>query len=94
MERVPFRPDFVLGIASVAEAKREALGCYASQFTRGASAAPTLINAPEFLEWLAARDRHYGSLAGCGLGEPFRARDPLFLGGLAAVLPPEPGARP
>jgi bacillithiol biosynthesis deacetylase BshB1 len=100
MERFPFSPSFILNTAAVAERKREALSCYASQFQRAPSAAATLINSPAFLDQIMARDRYYGGLAGCECGEPFLAPSPLRLDDPALLLPaslledPERGGRP
>jgi bacillithiol biosynthesis deacetylase BshB1 len=80
MNHYPFEPTFVLDISDVWEKRMEAVLCYASQLHRPDSDEPaTNISAPDFLEKLAGRYRHYGSQIGAAYGEPYWTRRPLPL---------------
>lgn len=79
MERIPFNPSLLVDIDAVADLKRQALACYGSQFQRGPGDAATLINAPDFLEQIDARDRYFGAQGGCGRAEPFFSASPPLL---------------
>ncbi len=92
MERFPFTPSLVVAIDATVAAKREALSCYASQFSRGEGLAATSINHPAFLEQILARDRFYGAQAGCGHGEPFFSRQVPLLRDPGWLLAAEPFA--
>ncbi len=86
MERVLFAPSFLVRTDEFHAIKREALLCYESQFQRDGDKTATLINNPDFLEQVLARDRHYGGLAGCASAEPFLAQTPLLLDDLSLLL--------
>ncbi len=86
MERHLFEPTLCVDVSSVIEKKRQALLCYRSQFDREEGAAPTIINASGFLEWIIARDRFFGGQNGCGYAEPFAAMSTLLLDDAAAML--------
>ncbi|MHC4470473.1 MAG: bacillithiol biosynthesis deacetylase BshB1 [Planctomycetota bacterium] len=78
MNHYPFEPTFVLDVSDVWAKRMEAVMCYASQLHRPGSSEPaTNISAPDFLEKLEARFRHYGSLIGATFGEPYWTRRPL-----------------
>jgi len=65
--------SFIVDISEVIKDKMEAIKCYASQFHRpgGDDEPPTLLSRPDFLEWIEARARGYGSRIGVKYGEPF-----------------------
>ena len=86
MERRAFEPDLLVDVSAVIEQKRQALLCYRSQFQRDEGATPTNINAAGFLDWVIARNRHYGGLAGCESAEPFASTEPLLLNDPALML--------
>jgi bacillithiol biosynthesis deacetylase BshB1 len=78
MNHTAFPPAFVLDITSVWEKRMAAVRCYQSQFFDPESKEPaTNISAPDFLERLAARFRHYGSLIAADYGEPYFSRGPV-----------------
>ncbi|MCU0727751.1 MAG: bacillithiol biosynthesis deacetylase BshB1 [Planctomycetes bacterium] len=78
MNHTAFPPTFVLDVTSVWAKRMEAVRCYRSQFHDPDSKEPaTNISAPDFLEKLAARFRHYGSLIGADYGEPYFSRGPV-----------------
>ena len=85
MERRPFRPDFILPADEGFEAKHRSLAAYRSQFARGDGRSDTLINDPDFLDWIRARDRYYGGLASCRCGEPFLVLGPVVVDDLAML---------
>lgn len=84
--RYRMSPTFVMDTSTVAQLKREAILCYASQVSgRGAGAGdeslpssdarhepPTLIGSSRALDAIEARDRFYGSMIGVSHGEPLR----------------------
>lgn len=85
-----FEPSFIVDIGAQFEGKMKAIECYFSQFSLRAAGEPEMdIAKPQFLEWVRARARHYGLMAGAEYGEPFfmnkapRISDPiaLLLGG-------------
>ena len=65
-------PDLIFDIGGVWEAKREALACYATQFTPASGARPTMINDPAFLEEVERRARGWGFRAGVEKAEALR----------------------
>ena len=70
--------SFVLDVSHVWETRIEAVKCYRSQLYDPDSDGPaTNIAAPDFLERLTARFRHYGSLVGVTYGEPYWMRGPV-----------------
>ena len=77
-----FQPSFVVDITDHVEKKLEAIRCYRSQFTRGASGARTPISAPDFEEDLRAFWRFHGQGAGALYAEPFA------MDGVPAIVDP------
>jgi bacillithiol biosynthesis deacetylase BshB1 len=67
----PVRPSFVVDIEAFLPAKLAALGCYRSQFERGAGDQPTQLNDPAYLRRIETDARHYGRLIGAAAGEAF-----------------------
>ena len=80
MNHTPFTPSFVLDISDVWDLRIAAVRCYASQLHDPGSEGPaTNISSPDFLDRLAARFRHYGSLIGTRYGEPYYTAAPVPL---------------
>jgi bacillithiol biosynthesis deacetylase BshB1 len=76
--RVGFHPTVVVDITSTWEQKREAIQAHGSQVSRTApDRLPTALNAPDFLERIEARARHFGMMIGARYGEPFQSADPV-----------------
>lgn len=65
-------PTFVIDTSSVAERKRAAIRCHASQVGRRPGEDATLVSAPLALEAIEARDRHHGAMIGTSHGEALR----------------------
>jgi bacillithiol biosynthesis deacetylase BshB1 len=85
--RVGFHPSLVVDITEVWDLKRAAILAHASQVLRaGAGTTPTQLNEPEFLARLEARARHFGTMIGVRLGEPFYSPEPLGFRQLAPWL--------
>lgn len=70
------RPDFVVDITAVADVKRAAIDCHASQF-RASGARQTLINGPLGVGAFLARDRYWGASIGVEHGEPYVYHGPI-----------------
>lgn len=70
--RVRIAPSFVVDTSAVADRKAAAIVCHASQVTRRAGEAPTLIGSSGALDAIEARDRYYGSMIGVSHGEALR----------------------
>jgi len=73
------RPDFVVDITAVHEAKKRALACFASQFLPSP-------DRPGILERVAAADAWWGSMIGTRHGEPFWCREPIALAGFTDLF--------
>jgi len=73
MAHTPFVPSFIVDVEDHHERKLEAVRCFRSQFFRPPQddGPPTGISEPDFLQRLAARARHFGSLIGRSFGEPY-----------------------
>jgi LmbE family N-acetylglucosaminyl deacetylase len=68
------QPAFVLDITEHWERKRQAIGCYESQFVTGREAMQ-----PSFLEQLEITAAYWGQSIGVRYGEPFTSREPIGL---------------
>ena len=90
--RVLDAPSFVVDITHVAELKRRAILCHASQVTPAPGAPPTLVGSAQSLDALEARDRFYGAQIGAAHGEPFIVRSTLHLTDPLAHLRGRPGS--
>ena len=103
----PWRPDwicyyfindscpasFVIGVADQYETKRRALQCYRSQFApTSASAVPTRLTSPAFLQLVEARDAHFGALIGVRFAEGILVTEPVQRAGLFKDPEPAPAA--
>jgi len=73
------QPSFLVDTTGFAERKKQAILAYESQFVRheGNRRVP---------EWIAAADRFFGSRIGTETAEPFFAREPIGLAGLAGLV--------
>jgi len=92
--RVLDRPSFVIDTSHVADLKRQAILCHASQVgpaTDRDPARPTLVGDPRSLAALEARDRFYGAQIGAAFAEPFIVRSTLHLSDPLAHLRSRPG---
>lgn len=91
LQHDPFVPDFIVDVTRVWERKQAALAAYASQLhtpDRERQEPVTKISSREFRDVIEARGRHYGTLVGAELGEPFRTGKPLRVTDpMAHVLP-------
>ncbi len=86
-----FEPDFVVDVTSVWDQRTEALRCYGSQihsptYKEQNEEPETYISNLQFFEWIEARARTYGQLAGCTYGEPFQYSGVLGTSNLGAFL--------
>ena len=100
MQHDPFEPSFIVDVTATWEIKRQALAAYRSQLFQAPAADPepmsgvttrdepvTKVSTREFSLMVEGRARHFGSLIGAELGEPFISRLPLAVGDLFAILP-------
>jgi N-acetylglucosamine malate deacetylase 1 len=69
--------SFVVDVSAHYEAKRQALACYASQFTRATEFSETRLNSPGFSQLIESRDAQFGALAGVRFAEGIVVSDPV-----------------
>ena len=69
--------SFVVDVSAHYEAKRRALACYASQFTRATESAETRLNSPGFSQLIESRDAQFGALAGVRFAEGIVVNEPV-----------------
>lgn len=69
--------SFVVDVSAHYEAKRQALACYASQFTRATESADTRLNSPSFSQLIESRDAQFGALAGVRFAEGIVVSEPV-----------------
>ncbi len=69
--------SFVVDVSEHYQAKRDALGCYASQFTRATEFAGTRLNSPSFNQLIESRDAQFGALAGVRFAEGIVVAEPV-----------------
>lgn len=86
-----FEPDFVVDVTSTWKRRTEALRCYGSQihspaYKEHSDESETYISNAQFFEWIEARARTYGQLAGCTYGEPFQYNGTPGVSDLSAFL--------
>lgn len=84
-------PSFVVDVSHVADTKRAAIMCHASQVLPAPGAPETLVGSPRSLDAIDARDRFYGAQIGAAHGEPFITRATLHLSDPLAHLRSRPG---
>ncbi len=84
MQTYTFEPSFIIDITNDFDTKMKAVKCYGSQFYNKYSREPeTFISDKKFLEYLEARAKFYGFMAGVKYGEPFYTEEKLNLDPLA-----------
>jgi len=67
-----FEPNIIIDISDSFKIKMEAIKAFTSQFYNPKSTAPeTFISKPDFLEFIEARAKFFGSQIGVKYGEPF-----------------------
>ena len=72
-------PSFLVDVSAYYERKREALACYASQFTPSEPAAvATRLTTPTFRQLIESRDAQFGALAGVAFAEGIVVREPIL----------------
>src|SRR5439155_959831 len=72
-------PSFVIDVSDCYEHKRQALACYASQFSpENDSAVQTRLTAPTFRQLIESRDAQFGALAGVRYAEGVVVKEPLL----------------
>jgi N-acetylglucosamine malate deacetylase 1 len=69
--------SFVVDVSDYYEAKRRALACYSSQFTRATDYAHTRLNSPVFSQLIESRDAQFGAMAGVRFAEGFVVNEPV-----------------
>jgi len=69
--------SFVVDVSAHYEAKRQALACYVSQFTRATESAGTRLNSPVFAQLIESRDAQFGALAGVRFAEGIVVNEPV-----------------
>ncbi len=83
-----FQPSFVVDITECHDRKLKAIQAYKSQFHHPEKSQfgddKTLISAPQFLETIITRAKHYGISIGTTYGEAFLVREPLRLDDLVS----------
>jgi N-acetylglucosamine malate deacetylase 1 len=76
-------PSFVVDVSAHYQRKRDALACYASQFTpTGDAAVQTRLTAATFRQLIESRDAQFGALAGVAFAEGLVVREPVVREGL------------
>jgi bacillithiol biosynthesis deacetylase BshB1 len=83
-------PSFVVDVSAHYEIKRQALACYASQFSRATELpgpptrqprwgglAETRLNSPSFSQLIESRDAQFGALAGVRFAEGIVVNEPI-----------------
>jgi bacillithiol biosynthesis deacetylase BshB1 len=80
-------PSFVVDVSYYYRQKRDALACYASQFTQvDDDAIATRLTAPTFRQLIESRDAQFGALAGVAFAEGFVIREPVQRSGVLKHL--------
>ena len=69
--------SFVVDVSDYYDAKRRALACYRSQFTRATGSADTRLNSPSFSQLIESRDAQFGALAGVRFAEGIVTNEPV-----------------
>jgi N-acetylglucosamine malate deacetylase 1 len=69
--------SFVVDVSEHYQAKRDALACYASQFTRATESAGTRLNSPSFSQLIESRDAQFGALTGVRFAEGMVVAEPV-----------------
>ncbi|MFH1760638.1 MAG: bacillithiol biosynthesis deacetylase BshB1 [bacterium] len=67
-----YQPSFAVDVSGFFKMRMKAIKCFKSQLYNPKSREPdTTISNPQFLEWIEARARYWGSLIGTTYAEPF-----------------------
>lgn len=69
--------SFVVDVSDHYEAKRQALACYVSQFSRATEFASTRLNSPSFNQLIESRDSQFGAMAGVRFAEGIAVNEPI-----------------
>jgi bacillithiol biosynthesis deacetylase BshB1 len=69
--------SFVVDVSAHYDTKREALACYASQFSRATESAETRLNSPSFSQLIESRDAQFGALVGVRFAEGIVVNEPI-----------------
>ena len=69
--------SFVVDVSAHYDEKRQALACYASQFSRATGSAETRLNAASFQQLIESRDAQFGALAGVQFAEGIVVSEPV-----------------
>jgi len=81
-------PSFVVDVSAYYEKKRQALDCYASQFTpSGDNSVATRLTASTFRQLIESRDAQFGALAGVAFAEGVIVREPIVRPSLLKTQP-------
>jgi len=81
-------PSFVIDVSAHYERKRQALACYASQFSPPTGdAVPTRLTAATFHQLIESRDAQFGALAGVAFAEGIVVKEPVQRGTLLKHVP-------
>lgn len=79
MQKYEFQPSFIFDISDVFEIKMKSIKAFESQFYNPKSKEKeTLLSSIDFLKFVEARDRHFGSLIGKQFGEAFYSHEPVI----------------
>lgn len=83
MQTYAFEPNVIMDISETYETKIKAVKCYSSQFftdkQNDKKASETLISSKGFMEFIEARSKYYGFLAGVKYGEAFYTEEKIKL---------------
>jgi N-acetylglucosamine malate deacetylase 1 len=74
--------SFVVDVSDYYEIKRQALGCYRSQFTRAPGTFETRLNSLGFNQLVESRDAQFGALAGVRFAEGIVTTEPVVRKGM------------
>ncbi|MFG0314814.1 MAG: PIG-L deacetylase family protein, partial [Phycisphaerales bacterium] len=77
--RITPQPTFVFDVTGCEARKEAAIRAYRSQFEANEKNRPVV-------DWVMSATRFFGSRIGTAAGEPFFAREPVGLGGLASLM--------
>lgn len=81
------KPDFVIDISSVFEAKLESINAYKTQFFSGADDGPqTYISTPGFLDSIIYRAKMFGKMIGVEYAEGFISKKTIGLNNLDNLI--------
>jgi len=81
--RIELLPQIIIDVTATYDAKMQAIKAHRSQFVLGEGREPTVLNSPEFLPAIEARDRLFGKKIRAEYGEAFRVLHPLGVKDLA-----------